>query len=82
VDSVRQDTPAIDTSPVRRYSSRQRKRVFKFPIRIRIAACRGPIASFKILRDVQFVEELPTTSSGKVQKAKLREVAVHRSAVD
>ena len=28
------NNPAIDDSPIRRYSSRQRKRLFKFPIRI------------------------------------------------
>ncbi len=40
-----------------------------------IAACRGRIASFKIPRDVHFVDALPMTSSGKVQKAALRERA-------
>ncbi|HET9317706.1 MAG TPA: AMP-binding protein, partial [Vicinamibacteria bacterium] len=43
-----------------------------------IAACRGRIASFKIPRHVVFVEALPTTSSGKVQKAVLREEALRR----
>ena len=43
-----------------------------------IASCRGRIASFKIPREVHFVDELPRTSSGKVQKAKLREAAVRR----
>ena len=37
-----------------------------------IAACRGRIASFKIPRHVFLVEELPFTSSGKVQKIELR----------
>jgi fatty-acyl-CoA synthase len=41
-----------------------------------IAACRGRIASFKIPRHVVFVAELPTTSSGKVQKVRLREDAL------
>jgi fatty-acyl-CoA synthase len=40
-----------------------------------IAACRGRIASFKIPRQVRFVDELPMTSSGKVRKAVLRERA-------
>jgi fatty-acyl-CoA synthase len=40
-----------------------------------IAACRGHIASFKIPRRVFLVEELPVTSSGKIQKVKLREEA-------
>jgi fatty-acyl-CoA synthase len=45
-----------------------------------IAACRGRIAGFKIPRHIYFVDELPTTSSGKVQKATLRERA--RAALD
>ena len=43
-----------------------------------IASCRGRIASFKFPRDVHFVDELPMTSSGRVQKAKLREAAVRQ----
>jgi len=43
-----------------------------------IAFCRGRIASFKIPRHVLIVDELPMTSSGKVQKARLREVARER----
>jgi fatty-acyl-CoA synthase len=38
--------------------------------------CRGKIASFKIPRRVIFVDEYPMTSSGKIQKAKLREEAL------
>jgi acyl-CoA synthetase (AMP-forming)/AMP-acid ligase II len=37
--------------------------------------CRGRIASFKVPRHVFFVEEFPMTSSGKIQKVKLREDA-------
>jgi fatty-acyl-CoA synthase len=40
--------------------------------------CRGKIASFKIPRRVVFVDEYPMTSSGKIQKAKLREEALRR----
>jgi fatty-acyl-CoA synthase len=40
--------------------------------------CRGRIASFKIPRRVVFIDELPMTSSGKIQKAKLREDALKR----
>jgi fatty-acyl-CoA synthase len=40
-----------------------------------IAHCRGRVASFKIPRRVCFVDEFPMTSSGKVQKVKLRERA-------
>ncbi len=37
--------------------------------------CKGKIASFKVPRRAVLVEELPMTSSGKIQKAKLREWA-------
>ncbi len=40
--------------------------------------CRGRIASFKIPRHVLFVDEFPMTSSGKIQKVKLREEALRR----
>ena len=43
-----------------------------------LASCRGRIASFKIPRHVFVVDELPMTSSGKVQKARLRETARER----
>jgi fatty-acyl-CoA synthase len=41
-----------------------------------IAHCRGRIASFKIPRHAIFLAELPMTASGKVQKHKLRELAL------
>jgi fatty-acyl-CoA synthase len=41
-----------------------------------IAACRGRIASFKIPRHVFLVDDLPTTSSGKIRKVDLRERAL------
>lgn len=41
-----------------------------------LAHCRGRIASFKIPRAVFFVSEFPMTSSGKIQKVKLREEAL------
>jgi acyl-CoA synthetase (AMP-forming)/AMP-acid ligase II len=37
--------------------------------------CKGKLASFKLPRHAILVEELPMTSSGKIQKAKLREWA-------
>src|SRR5262249_50564553 len=37
--------------------------------------CRGRVASFKIPRHVAFVDEFPMTSTGKIQKVKLRETA-------
>src|SRR5438552_557168 len=40
-----------------------------------IEHCRGRVASFKIPRYVVFVDEFPMTSTGKVQKVKLRERA-------
>jgi fatty-acyl-CoA synthase len=40
-----------------------------------IEHCKGRIASFKIPRHVIFVDEFPMTSSGKIQKVKLREQA-------
>lgn len=40
--------------------------------------CRGQIASFKIPRHVWFVDALPMTSTGKIQKAKLRTEALRR----
>jgi fatty-acyl-CoA synthase len=43
-----------------------------------LAYCRGRIASFKIPRHVLFVEEFPMTSSGKIQKVRLREEALKR----
>jgi len=43
-----------------------------------LAYCRGRIASFKIPRHVLFVDEFPMTSSGKIQKVKLREEALRR----
>jgi fatty-acyl-CoA synthase len=41
-----------------------------------IEFCRGKLASFKIPRHVVFVKEFPMTSSGKVQKFRLREMTM------
>ena len=38
--------------------------------------CRGRVASFKMPRHVAFVDEFPMTSTGKIQKVKLRERAL------
>jgi fatty-acyl-CoA synthase len=38
--------------------------------------CRGQLASFKIPRHILFLKEFPMTSSGKVQKFRLRDVAM------
>jgi len=40
-----------------------------------IEHCRGRVASFKAPRHVAFVDEFPMTSTGKIQKVKLRERA-------
>lgn len=41
-----------------------------------IQACRGQLASFKIPRHVFFVDEFPMTPTGKIQKFKLRDMAM------
>jgi fatty-acyl-CoA synthase len=40
--------------------------------------CRGRIAHYKVPRYVVFVDEYPTTVTGKVQKYRLRELGVER----
>ncbi len=40
------------------------------------ALCRGRIASYKIPRHWQIVNDFPMTVTGKVQKFRMREVAV------
>jgi fatty-acyl-CoA synthase len=40
------------------------------------AFCRGRIATFKIPSHWKFVDEFPTTVTGKIQKFKMREIAV------
>lgn len=42
------------------------------------AYCRGQIAHFKVPRYIVFVDQFPTTVTGKVQKFKLREMGVER----
>jgi acyl-CoA synthetase (AMP-forming)/AMP-acid ligase II len=43
-----------------------------------LAHCRGRIAGFKIPPHVLFVDDFPMTTSGKIQKVKLREEALRR----
>jgi fatty-acyl-CoA synthase len=43
-----------------------------------LTQCQGRIASFKIPRHVVFVDDFPMTSSGKIQKVKLRAEALRR----
>jgi fatty-acyl-CoA synthase len=44
------------------------------------AFCKGQIAHFKIPRYVWFVEEFPMTVTGKLQKFRMREIAMERMA--
>jgi fatty-acyl-CoA synthase len=44
--------------------------------------CHGKLASFKIPRHVLFVKEFPMTSSGKVQKFRLRETAMQELTIE
>jgi fatty-acyl-CoA synthase len=41
-----------------------------------VAFCRGRIATFKVPRFWKFVDEFPTTVTGKVQKFRMRETAI------
>ena len=41
-----------------------------------VAACRGRIATFKIPRYWKFVDAFPMTVTGKIQKFRMREIAV------
>ena len=43
-----------------------------------IERCRGKIASFKIPRHVIFIDEMPSTPSGKIRKIELREWALNQ----
>ena len=44
--------------------------------------CRGQVAHFKIPRYIVFVEEYPTTVTGKIQKYKLREMGIERFGLE
>lgn len=41
-----------------------------------LSFCKGQIANYKIPRYIKFVDEYPMTASGKIQKFKLRELAI------
>ncbi len=45
------------------------------------AWCRDRIARFKIPRYVWFVDEFPMTVTGKLQKFRMREIALERQGV-
>ena len=40
------------------------------------AFCKGQIATFKIPRYWKFVDEFPMTVTGKIQKFRMREIAI------
>jgi len=42
------------------------------------AFCKGNIAHFKIPKYIWFVDEFPTTVTGKLQKFRMREMAVEK----
>ena len=44
-----------------------------------VAFCRGKVASFKIPREVVFVESFPMTETGKIRKERLRRDAARRA---
>ena len=44
--------------------------------------CRGKIAHYKVPRYVQLVEEFPMTVTGKIQKFKIRELAIRHLNLD
>lgn len=44
--------------------------------------CKGKIAHFKIPHHIKFVEEFPMTTSGKIQKFKMREISQEDLSVD
>jgi fatty-acyl-CoA synthase len=44
--------------------------------------CRGRIANYKIPKYVRFVDSYPMTASGKIQKFKLREMAIQELQLD
>lgn len=46
-----------------------------------ISYCRGQIADYKIPKHVFFVEEYPLSSLGKIQKVKLREMAMQKLGI-
>jgi fatty-acyl-CoA synthase len=44
--------------------------------------CKGRIAHFKVPRYVRFTDEFPMTVTGKIQKYRLREMAIDELALD
>ncbi len=80
--------PGVDTAAVVGYPDARLSEVGVAFVRCReghalaeddvLAHCRGRIASFKIPRAVFFVSEFPMTSSGKIQKVKLRDDALRQ----
>jgi len=46
------------------------------------AFCKGKIAHYKVPRFFKFVTEFPMTVSGKVQKYKMREIAIQELGLE
>jgi fatty-acyl-CoA synthase len=46
-----------------------------------VAHCKGLLAGYKVPREIRF-EEIPKTSTGKIQKFQLRERAKSSSAIE
>jgi fatty-acyl-CoA synthase len=44
------------------------------------AFCKGRIAHFKVPRQIRFVDEFPMTVTGKLQKFRMRELALGQAA--
>jgi len=44
--------------------------------------CQGKIANYKIPRYVKFVDNYPMTASGKIQKFKLRDMAIKELSLE
>lgn len=88
VEAYLMSHPAIDVAAVVSYPDPRLSEVGVAFVRCRagqtvseaevLAHCRGRIASFKIPRHVFVVDDFPMTSSGKIQKVKLREDALSR----
>ena len=60
----------------RRAERRRRRRRRAAPTTL-VAHCREHLAGYKVPRSFDFVDELPRTGTGKIQKAKLREPFWH-----
>ena len=44
--------------------------------------CKGRIAHFKVPKYIRFVDEFPMTVTGKLQKFRMREIAIEQMRAD